>query len=208
MLWSIFSPLRETNWNRGCWQGCSKKLSFRTTHLCCPGYIFSGYSFKGYIQTVIILGRREPEPNKQPTGSTQDSTIHLSMVQARSCILNRNSILQSQITPLPSSQASQHWEEKTHASSYTSTQLLGWEDWGGDRQEPENWEIYTCWCSIILICVFPTYLQPNVTWGNWKCPAFLLPWSSSEGIKTCDSILPPVVCAPDLIQTISKYSLQ
>lgn len=208
MLWSIFSPLRETNWNRGCWQGCSKKLSFRTTHLCCPGYIFSGYSFKGYIQTVIILGRREPEPNKQPTGSTQDSTIHLSMVQARSCILNRNSILQSQITPLPSSQASQHWEEKTHASSYTSTQLLGWEDWGGDRQEPENWEIYTCWCSIISICVFPTYLQPNVTWGNWKCPAFLLPWSSSEGIKTCDSILPPVVCASDLIETVSKYSLQ
>lgn len=208
MLWSIFSPLRETNWNRGCWQGCSKKLSFRTTHLCCPGYIFSGYSFKGYIQTVIILGRREPEPNKQPTGSTQDSTIHLFMVQARSYILNRNSILQSQITPLPSSQASQHWEEKTHASSYTSTQLLGWEDWGGDRLEPENWEIYTCWCSIISICVFPTYLQPNVTWGNWKCPAFLLPWSSSEGIKTCDSILPPVVCASDLIETVSKYSLQ
>lgn len=188
--------------------GLFKKAQFQDNTPMVPRIYLLRLLFKGHIQTVIILGRREPEPNKQPTGSTQDSTIHLSMVQARSYILNRNSILQSQITPLPSSQASQHWEEKTYASSYTSTQLLGWEDWGGDRQEPENWEIYTCWCSIILICVFPTYLQPNVTWGNWKCPAFLLPWSSSEGIKTCDSILPPVVCAPDLIQTISKYSLQ
>lgn len=188
--------------------GLFKKAQFQDNTPMLPRIYLLRLFFKGYIQSVIILGRREPEPNKQPTGSTQDSTIHLSMVQARSCILNRNSILQSQITPLPSSQASQHWEEKTHASSYTSTQLLGWEDWGGDRLEPENWEIYTCWCSIISICVFPTYLQPNVTWGNWKCPAFLLPWSSSEGIKTCDSILPPVVCAPDLIQTISKYSLQ
>lgn len=188
--------------------GLFKKAQFQDNTPMVPRIYLLRLLFKGYIQTVIILGRREPEPNKQPTGSTQDSTIHLSTVQARSCILNKNSILQSQITPLPSSQASQHWEEKTHASSYTSTQLLGWEDWGGDRLEPENWEIYTCWCSIILICVFPTYLQPNVTWGNWKCPAFLLPWSSSEGIKTCDSILPPVVCAPDLIQTISKYSLQ
>lgn len=188
--------------------GLFKKAQFQDNTPMVPRIYLLRLLFKGHIQTVIILGRREPEPNKQPTGSTQDSTIHLSMVQARSCILNRNSILQSQITPLPSSQASQHWEEKTYASSYTSTQLLGWEDWGGDRQEPENWEIYTCWCSIILICVFPTYLQPNVTWGNWKCPAFLLPWSSSEGIKTCDSILPPVVCAPDLIETISKYSLQ
>lgn len=188
--------------------GLFKKAQFQDNTPMVPRIYLLRLLFKGYIQTVIILGRREPEPNKQPTGSTQDSTIHLSMVQARSYILNRNSILQSQITPLPSSQASQHWEEKTHASSYTSTHLLGWEDWGGDRQEPENWEIYTCWCSIILICVFPTYLQPNVTWGNWKCPAFLLPWSSSEGIKTCDSILPPVVCAPDLIETISKYSLQ
>lgn len=188
--------------------GLFKKAQFQDNTPMVPRIYLLRLLFKGHIQTVIILGRREPEPNKQPTGSTQDSTIHLSMVQARSYILNRNSILQSQITPLPSSQASQHWEEKTYASSYTSTQLLGWEDWGGDRQEPENWEIYTCWCSIILICVFPTYLQPNVTWGNWKCPAFLLPWSSSEGIKTCDSILPPVVCAPDLIETISKYSLQ
>lgn len=188
--------------------GLFKKAQFQDNTPMLPRIYLLRLFFKGYIQSVIILGRREPEPNKQPTGSTQDSTIHLFMVQARSYILNRNSILQSQITPLPSSQASQHWEEKTHASSYTSTQLLGWEDWGGDRQEPENWEIYTCWCSIISICVFPTYLQPNVTWGNWKCPAFLLPWSSSEGIKTCDSILPPVVCAPDLIQTISKYSLQ
>lgn len=188
--------------------GLFKKAQFQDNTPMLPRIYLLRLFFKGYIQSVIILGRREPEPNKQPTGSTQDSTIHLSMVQARSCILNRNSILQSQITPLPSSQASQHWEEKTHASSYTSTQLLGWEDWGGDRQEPENWEIYTCWCSIILICVFPTYLQPNVTWGNWKCPAFLLPWSSSEGIKTCDSILPPVVCASDLIETVSKYSLQ
>lgn len=188
--------------------GLFKKAQFQDNTPMVPRIYLLRLLFKGYIQTVIILGRREPEPNKQPTGSTQDSTIHLSTVQARSCILNKNSILQSQITPLPSSQASQHWEEKTHASSYTSTQLLGWEDWGGDRLEPENWEIYTCWCSIISICVFPTYLQPNVTWGNWKCPAFLLPWSSSEGIKTCDSILPPVVCAPDLIQTISKYSLQ
>lgn len=188
--------------------GLFKKAQFQDNTPMLPRIYLLRLFFKGYIQSVIILGRREPEPNKQPTGSTQDSTIHLSMVQARSCILNRNSILQSQITPLPSSQASQHWEEKTHASSYTSTHLLGWEDWGGDRLEPENWEIYTCWCSIISICVFPTYLQPNVTWGNWKCPAFLLPWSSSEGIKTCDSILPPVVCAPDLIQTISKYSLQ
>lgn len=188
--------------------GLFKKAQFQDNTPMLPRIYLLRLFFKGYIQSVIILGRREPEPNKQPTGSTQDSTIHLSMVQARSYILNRNSILQSQITPLPSSQASQHWEEKTHASSYTSTHLLGWEDWGGDRQEPENWEIYTCWCSIILICVFPTYLQPNVPWGNWKCPAFLLPWSSSEGIKTCDSILPPVVCAPDLIQTISKYSLQ
>lgn len=188
--------------------GLFKKAQFQDNTPMVPRIYLLRLLFKGYIQTVIILGRREPEPNKQPTGSTQDSTIHLSMVQARSYILNRNSILQSQITPLPSSQASQHWEEKTYASSYTSTQLLGWEDWGGDRLEPENWEIYTCWCSIISICVFPTYLQPNVTWGNWKCPAFLLPWSSSEGIKTCDSILPPVVCAPDLIETISKYSLQ
>lgn len=188
--------------------GLFKKAQFQDNTPMVPRIYLLRLLFKGHIQTVIILGRREPEPNKQPTGSTQDSTIHLSMVQARSYILNRNSILQSQITPLPSSQASQHWEEKTYASSYTSTQLLGWEDWGGDRQEPENWEIYTCWCSIISICVFPTYLQPNVTWGNWKCPAFLLPWSSSEGIKTCDSILPPVVCAPDLIETISKYSLQ
>lgn len=85
--------------------------------------------------------------------------------------------------------------------------LLGWEDWGGDRQEPENWEIYTCWCRIILI-IFPTYLQPSITWGNWKCPDFLLPWSSSEGIKTCDSILPPMAYTEHLIQTISKYSLQ
>lgn len=188
--------------------GLFKKAQFQDNTPMVPRIYLLRLLFKGHIQTVIILGRREPEPNKQPTGSTQDSTIHLFMVQARSYILNRNSILQSQITPLPSSQASQHWEEKTYASSYTSTQLLGWEDWGGDRQEPENWEIYTCWCSIISICVFPTYLQPNVTWGNWKCPAFLLPWSSSEGIKTCDSILPPVVCAPDLIETISKYSLQ
>lgn len=188
--------------------GLFKKAQFQDNTPMLPRIYLLRLFFKGYIQSVIILGRREPEPNKQPTGSTQDSTIHLFMVQARSYILNRNSILQSQITPLPSSQASQHWEEKTHASSYTSTHLLGWEDWGGDRLEPENWEIYTCWCSIISICVFPTYLQPNVTWGNWKCPAFLLPWSSSEGIKTCDSILPPVVCAPDLIQTISKYSLQ
>lgn len=188
--------------------GLFKKAQFQDNTPMLPRIYLLRLFFKGYIQSVIILGRREPEPNKQPTGSTQDSTIHLFMVQARSYILNRNSILQSQITPLPSSQASQHWEEKTHASSYTSTQLLGWEDWGGDRLEPENWEIYTCWCSIISICVFPTYLQPNVNWGNWKCPAFLLPWSSSEGIKTCDSILPPVVCAPDLIQTISKYSLQ
>lgn len=188
--------------------GLFKKAQFQDNTPMLPRIYLLRLFFKGYIQSVIILGRREPEPNKQPTGSTQDSTIHLFMVQARSYILNRNSILQSQITPLPSSQASQHWEEKTHASSYTSTQLLGWEDWGGDRLEPENWEIYTCWCSIISICVFPTYLQPNVTWGNWKCPAFLLPWSSSEGIKTCDSILPPVVCASDLIETISKYSLQ
>lgn len=188
--------------------GLFKKAQFQDNTPMLPRIYLLRLFFKGYIQSVIILGRREPEPNKQPTGSTQDSTIHLFMVQARSYILNRNSILQSQITPLPSSQASQHWEEKTHASSYTSTQLLGWEDWGGDRQEPENWEIYTCWCSIISICVFPTYLQPNVTWGNWKCPAFLLPWSSSEGIKTCDSILPPVVCASDLIETVSKYSLQ
>lgn len=188
--------------------GLFKKAQFQDNTPMLPRIYLLRLFFKGYIQSVIILGRREPEPNKQPTGSTQDSTIHLFMVQARSYILNRNSILQSQITPLPSSQASQHWEEKTHASSYTSTHLLGWEDWGGDRLEPENLEIYTCWCSIISICVFPTYLQPNVTWGNWKCPAFLLPWSSSEGIKTCDSILPPVVCAPDLIQTISKYSLQ
>lgn len=188
--------------------GLFKKAQFQDNTPMVPRIYLLRLLFKGYIQTVIILGRREPEPNKQPTGSTQDSTIHLSTVQARSCILNKNSILQSQITPLPSSQASQHWEEKTHASSYTSTQLLGWEDWGGVRLEPENLEIYTCWCSIILICVFPTYLQPNVTWGNWKCPAFLLPWSSSEGIKTCDSILPPVVCASDLIETISKYSLQ
>lgn len=188
--------------------GLFKKAQFQDNTPMLPRIYLLRLFFKGYIQSVIILGRREPEPNKQPTGSTQDSTIHLSTVQARSCILNKNSILQSQITPLPSSQASQHWEEKTHASSYTSTQLLGWEDWGGDRLEPENWEIYTCWCSIISICVFPTYLQPNVTWGNWKCPAFLLPWSSSEGIKTCDSILPPVVCASDLIETISKYSLQ
>lgn len=188
--------------------GLFKKAQFQDNTPMVPRIYLLRLLFKGYIQTVIILGRREPEPNKQPTGSTQDSTIHLFMVQARSYILNRNSILQSQITPLPSSQASQHWEEKTHASSYTSTQLLGWEDWGGVRLEPENLEIYTCWCSIILICVFPTYLQPNVTWGNWKCPAFLLPWSSSEGIKTCDSILPPVVCASDLIETISKYSLQ
>lgn len=188
--------------------GLFKKAQFQDNTPMLPRIYLLRLFFKGYIQSVIILGRREPEPNKQPTGSTQDSTIHLPMVQARSCILNRTCILQSQITPLPSSQASQHWEEKTHASSYTSTHLLGWEDWGGDRLEPENWEIYTCWCSIISICVFPTYLQPNVPWGNWKCPAFLLPWSSSEGIKTCDSILPPVVCAPDLIQTISKYSLQ
>lgn len=118
--------------------GLFKKAQFQDNTPMVPRIYLLRLLFKGYIQTVIILGRREPEPNKQPTGSTQDSTIHLSMVQARSYILNRNSILQSQITPLPSSQASQHWEEKTYASSYTSTQLLGWEDWGGDRQEPEN----------------------------------------------------------------------